>query len=227
MCGFGCESVSLGAGLVKNGQQISPSGGKRTVMICMSTSLSASTGLLMQCCTGGLSTFPALPPRRSAHTHHSGTCRSGTHAVPSMPPAAPAAQAGPASTTVAVTGSPGSGLAASLRPDAAATGQEQQRPSKAIEPAHVRPPVSWAKKLVGSRPAAAPIAKVAEAAAVSYARAVSPAAADAAVVCGDDTALAPDRGTSHVAAFEPAEAKESLPGSGREGFERQQVCPDE
>ena len=142
--------------------------------------------------------------RRSARTHHSGACKSGVRAV-STPAAA--VQSGPAA--VMAPAMPDAGLAASIEGDVTDGSGRQQRPRGTSEAVHPRPPVSWANKVVGSRPSPGPAAAVATAAtlghvAVSYARAVSPVAVHATAVCEDAAARASSRGASGMGGLEPA-----------------------
>ena len=110
---------------------------------------------------------------------------------------------------------------------AATVGAEQQRCS-ASGVAASRPPVSWATRLSSSSKEAGPTAAVAAmvvapvAAGVSYARAVSPAAADAPVLHGAAGAHAVVIATDHL---EFAETDNPCPGTVTEALTLQEVCP--
>ena len=190
----------------------------------MSPSLLKSVELQMHCSIGEASTRPMFL-HRSAHTHHSRTSRSGTRAAPNNPIAVSTTQAGRAAAETPAIALPDPGLAASMRRVAAPVNRKEQQSCSTPEPAHLRSLVSWADKVMGRPPTApaAAVAAVAEPAAVSYARAATPVAMDAAVMRGDDTACVPGCGASHMVECETT--GNPLPSSNQETSEEQQVCP--
>jgi len=170
--------------------------------------------------------------RRSARTHHSAACSSGGRGMVGARSTAAPPLPGRAAMEIATTALPGPAPLASTRAVTAPVPNTEQRSCGAAEPAHPKPPISWASKVIGSMEAAGPAAAVAAvavpgAAAMSYARAVSPvAAADASAVQGDAAARAACRGVNERGdSLSPQYGRPSR-GASPEGCQRpeQQVC---
>jgi len=169
--------------------------------------------------------------RRSARTHLSAACNCGARGADgARSPAAPPLP-GRAATGTSATASPGPNLLASMRADAAPVLKTEQLSCGASQPAHSKPPTSWAAKLTGSMGAAGPAAVAAVAvpgtAAVSYARAVSPiATADAPVVHDRAAARAADHGVNELGESSSREDSRPSRGASPAGCRRpeQQVC---